>query len=272
MNSVYACTIAGSDSSGGAGIQVDLKTFTALGTWGLSVVTALTAQSPSAVRGVEPVSPSMITAQLFALLEVFPIGAFKTGMLGTAEACRAVANAVPADVPLVVDPVMIATSGGRLLDEEAVGALVDRLLPRATLVTPNLVEAGILTGRPVRTLDEMRRATEDLRALGATAILMKGGHAMGTEAVDLLVDAEGARTYSGPRYPFEVHGSGCCLSAAIAGGLAQGLGLRDAVALGKHVVSGAIAFSVIAPDGRRMANPRSERPPVCGCFPPPGSP
>lgn len=272
MNAVYACTIAGSDPSGGAGIQVDLRTFAAMGAWGLSVVTALTAQSPSAVRGIEPVSPPMITAQCEALLEAFPIGAFKTGMLGTAAACRAVASAIPPDLPLVVDPVMVATSGGRLLDEDAIGVLVDRLLPRATLITPNLVEAAVLTGKPVRTLEGMQQAGEDLRALGAAAVLVKGGHGSGPEAVDLLVDGEGCWPFAAPRFPFEVHGSGCCLSAAITGGLAQGRTLRDAVALGKTIVSGAIAASIRAPDGRRMANPRPQHPPVCGCFPPPGSP
>lgn len=272
MNVVYACTIAGSDPSGGAGIQVDLRTFSAQGVWGLSVVTALTAQSPSAVWGIEPVSPPMITAQCEALLEAFPIGAFKTGMLGTAAACRAVVDAVPVGTPLVVDPVMIATSGGRLLEEDALDSMVERLLPRATLLVPNLAEAGVLTGRPVRRLEEMREAGEALRALGAEAVLVKGGHASGPEAVDLLVDSEGVWPFSGPRFPFEVHGSGCCLSAAIAGGLAQGLSLRGAVALGKNIVSGAIAASIMAPDGRRMANPRPVHPPVCGCFPPPGSP
>ncbi|HQJ86995.1 MAG TPA: bifunctional hydroxymethylpyrimidine kinase/phosphomethylpyrimidine kinase [Methanoregulaceae archaeon] len=272
MKVVYACTIAGSDPSGGAGIQVDLRTLASLGIWGLSVITALTAQSPSAVRRVEPVPPPMIASQCEALLEAFPIGAFKTGMLGTAAACRAVADLLPGDIPLVIDPVMVATSGGRLLDEDAVEAMIEHLLPRATLLVPNLDEAEVLTGRPVRDLQEMREVGEALRALGAGAVLVKGGHAAGPEAVDLLVDGAGAHPFSAPRLPFEVHGSGCCLSAAIAGGLALGLPLREAVALGKNVVSGAIAASIPAPDGRRMANPRPVHSPPCGCFPPPGSP
>lgn len=272
MTVAYACTIAGSDPSGGAGIQVDLRTFAALGIWGLSVVTALTAQSPSAVRAVEPVSPRMITAQFETLLEAFPIGAAKTGMLDTADACTAVADALPRRLPLVVDPVMAATSGGRLLEADAVAVLMDRLLPRATLLTPNLAEAAALTGRPVRTLEEMRLAADALRSLGAGAVLVKGGHAEGPEAVDLLVDGEGAVPFSARRLPYDVHGSGCCLSAAITARLAQGASLRDAVWFGKVVVSAAIAGAVTAPDGRRMANPRPVPPPVCGCFPPPGAP
>jgi len=272
MTVVYAATIAGSDPSGGAGVQVDLRTFAAAGTWGLSVITALTAQTPSAVRAVEPVSSRMIASQWEALLEAFPIGAAKTGMLATADACRAVADAVPPDLPLVVDPVMVATSGGRLLEESAIEALTTRLLPRATLLTPNLAEAEALTGGPVRTIEEMLRAAEALRSLGAGAVLVKGGHAEGEKAVDLLVDAEGAMPFSARRLPFDVHGSGCCLSAAITARLAQGASLRDAVGFGKFVVSAAIAGAVTAPDGRRMANPRPVQPQVCGCFPPPGAP
>jgi hydroxymethylpyrimidine/phosphomethylpyrimidine kinase len=272
MTVVYALTCAGSDPSGGAGVQVDLRTFAALETWGLSAITALTAQTPSAVRAAVPVDPALVTAQLEALLEAFPVGAAKTGMLATAAVCTAVADALPDDLPLVVDPVMAATSGGRLLDPDAVSVLVERLLPRAALLTPNLGEAAALVGRPVRTIDEMREAAELLRGLGAAAVLVKGGHGAGPEAVDLLVDDDGAFPFVGPRYPWDTHGSGCCLSAAIAARLAQGADLRTAVRDGKAVVTAAIAGAVRAPDGRRMANPRARWAPPCGVFPPPGGP
>ncbi len=272
MTVAYVLTCAGSDPSGGAGIQVDLRTFAALGAWGLSAITALTAQTPAAVRAAAPVEPALVTAQIEALIEAFPVGAAKTGMLSTAAICNAVANALPDDLPLVVDPVMAATSGGRLLDADAVGVLIGRLLPRAALVTPNLEEAEVLTGIPVRTINEMRDAAGLLRGLGARAVLVKGGHGTGPEAVDLLVDDDGALPLGGPRYPYEVHGSGCCLSAAIAARLAQGADLRTAVRDGKAVVTAAIAGAVRAPDGRRMANPRFPWAPPCGIFPPPGAP
>ena len=272
MTVAYALTCAGSDPSGGAGIQVDLRTFAALDAWGLSAITALTAQSPAAVRAVAPVDPVMVTAQLAALFEAFPVGAAKTGMLATAAVCTAVADALPVDLPLVVDPVMAATSGGRLLDPDAVAVLIERLLPRAALVTPNLGEASALVGRPVRTIAEMEEAAGRLRDLGARAVLVKGGHGEGPEAVDLLVDDDGPLAFGAPRYPWDVHGSGCCLSAAITARLAQGADLRTAVRDGKAVVTAAIAGAVRAPDGRRMANPRSRGAPPCGTFPPPGAP
>ena len=171
MTVAYALTCAGSDPSGGAGIQVDLRTFAALDVWGLSAITALTAQTPAAVRAAAPVDPGTVAAQLEALLEAFPVGAAKTGMLATAAVCTAVADALPDDLPLVVDPVMVATSGGRLLDPAAVSVLVERLLPRAALLTPNLGEAAALVGRPVRTIKEMRVAADLLRGLGARAVL-----------------------------------------------------------------------------------------------------
>jgi hydroxymethylpyrimidine/phosphomethylpyrimidine kinase len=214
----------------------------------------------------------MVAAQIEALLEAFPVGAAKTGMLATARVCTAVADALPDDLPLVVDPVMAATSGGRLLDPAAVAVLIERLMPRAALLTPNLGEAAALVDRPVRTIDEMREAAELLRDLGARAVLVKGGHGEGAEAIDLLVDDDGVFPFVGPRFPWDVHGSGCCLSAAIAARLAQGADLRTAVRDGKVVVTAAIADAVRAPDGRRMANPQARRAPPCGFFPPPGAP
>jgi hydroxymethylpyrimidine/phosphomethylpyrimidine kinase len=272
MTVAYALTCAGSDPSGGAGIQVDLRTFAALGVWGLSAITALTAQTPTAVRATAPVKPSMVAAQLEAVFEVFPVGAAKTGMLATGAICTAVADALPSGLPLVVDPVMVATSGGRLLDADAVGVLVERLLPRATLLTPNLEEAAALAGIRVRTFDEMREAAGRLRDLGASAVLVKGGHGAGPEAIDLLVDDDGSLPLAGPRFPYDVHGSGCCLSAAITARLAKGADLRTAVLEGKAVVTAAIAGGVTAPGGRRMANPQALPSPPCGAFPPPGAP
>lgn len=265
MEVAYALTCAGSDPSGGAGIQVDLRTFAALGTWGLSAVTALTAQSPSRVRTVVPVDPALLASQVEVLLEAFPVGAVKTGMLGSAAVAGAIADSLPPGIPLVVDPVMTATSGGRLTDPQAVAVMLDRLVPRAALLTPNLPEAAILSGRPVRTLDEMREAAEALMALGARAVLVKGGHARGDEVVDLLVDERGALPLSAPRFPYDVHGSGCCLSAAVAAGLARGWSLRQAVQNGKAVVTVAIAGAIVAPDGRRMANPQPPNRAPAGC-------
>lgn len=272
MTVAYALTCAGSDPSGGAGIQVDLRTFASLDAWGLSAITALTAQTPAAVRAAAPVAPALVAAQIASLVDAFPVGAAKTGMLANAEVCAAVADALPEGFPLVIDPVMVATSGGRLLDPDALHVLVERLLPRAVLVTPNLGEAAALAGMPVRTFDEMREAAERLRDGGVRAVLVKGGHGEGPEAVDLLVDDDGVLPLVSPRYPYEVHGSGCCLSAAITARLAQGAELRVAVRDGKAVVTAAIAGAVTAPDGRRMANPRPRCLPPCGTFPPPGAP
>jgi hydroxymethylpyrimidine/phosphomethylpyrimidine kinase len=272
MTVAYALTCAGSDPSGGAGIQVDLRTFAALDAWGLSAITALTVQTPTAIRAAAPVDPPLVAAQIQALLEAFPVGAAKTGMLANAAICAAVADSLPDDLLLVVDPVMVATSGGRLLDPDALGVMVERLLPRAALVTPNLGEASALAGVPVRSFDEMREAAERLLDLGARAVLVTGGHGGGPEAIDLLVDDDGALPLAGPRYPYDVHGSGCCLSAAIAARLAQGADLRAAVRDGKALVTAAIAGAVTAPDGRRMANPRSPWSRPCGTFPPPGAP
>jgi hydroxymethylpyrimidine/phosphomethylpyrimidine kinase len=271
MNVFYACTIAGSDPSGGAGVQADLRSFASLGVWGLSAIAALTAQSPAAVRAVCPVDPEMLRAQLETILDAFPVGAAKTGMLGTASAIGTVADTLSPDIPLVIDPVMCATSGARLIEEDAVSVMVERLLPRASLVTPNLAEAESLTGVRIEDLDGMREAAHKLRTFGARAVLVKGGHAAGRDAVDLLVDPDGEMSFSTRRYPYEVHGSGCCLSAAITAAIARGMPLRDAVGCGKAVVSAAIANAVSAPDGRRMANPPPPGPGVCGHFPPPGA-
>jgi hydroxymethylpyrimidine/phosphomethylpyrimidine kinase len=233
-----ALTIAGSDSGGGAGIQADLKTFAALGVYGTSAITALTAQNTLGVQGVLHVAPDFVAAQIASVLADFDVGAVKTGMLGTSEAIEAVAVALqgrPA-LPLVLDPVMVATSGDPLIDDGAVATLARVLIPRASLITPNIPEAARLTGRPAaRSEEEMCQQARLLLALGPGAVLVKGGHGSGQEAVDVLIDASGFTRFARRRVPtLNTHGTGCTLSAAIAAGLANGLELADAVAAGKE--------------------------------------
>ncbi len=226
-----ALTIAGSDSGGGAGIQADLKTFHQFGLFGTSAIVAVTAQNTLGVRAVHPVPVAVVAAQLAALAEDLPPKALKTGMLATAELVRLVADAIR-DYrwgPLVVDPVMVATSGDRLLDERAEAEVRARLLPLAAVATPNLPEAGRLTGLPVEDPDGMARAGRALVAAGARAALVKGGHLPGDEVVDLLVTAAGVRRFTRPRVPTNsTHGTGCTLSAALAAGLALGRSLEAA--------------------------------------------
>ena len=223
-----ALTVAGSDSGGGAGIQADLKSFAAVGVHGCSVVTCVTAQNTVGVRSIFPLPVREIRAQLDAVLSDIPVHAAKTGMLYSAEIVRAVADRLPPKVPLVVDPVMVATVGASLHADGLRGALLDRLLPRATLVTPNLHEASELAGFPVETVDDMRRAAKAIRGAGAKAVLVKGGHLKG-ELVDLLYDGRTAE-FRSPRFDKDLHGSGCSLASSIAAYLALGRPLRRAVA------------------------------------------
>ena len=226
-----ALTIAGSDSGGGAGIQADLKTFAAHGVYGVSALTAVTAQNTVAVTGVQEVETSLVRAQVAAVCDDFPVAAAKTGMLSSAAIIGAVAEAA-ADCrfPLVVDPVMVAKTGDRLLRPDAVEALRDELLPRATLLTPNLPEASDLTGRPVEDEAGMRDAADRLLRLGATAVLVKGGHLAGAELVDYYTDGVSERLFRASRIETRAtHGTGCTLSAAVAAGIARGRALREAV-------------------------------------------
>lgn len=239
-----ALTIAGSDSGGGAGIQADLKTFSALGAYGASVLTGLTAQNTLGVTRVEAISPAMVAAQMAAVFGDIAVGAVKTGMLASAAVTEAVAEGLAGrGLPLVVDPVMVAKSGDTLLPDDAVEALRARLLPRATLLTPNLPEAARLLGTTVAA-DEADMAAQG-RALieaGAGAVLMKGGHRPGADCVDLLVTAEDVRRFSAPRITTKnTHGTGCTLSAAIAARLAAGRGMAEAVAEAHRYLQGAIA-------------------------------
>lgn len=227
-----ALTIAGSDSGGGAGIQADLKTFAAWECYGTSVIVAVTAQDTLGVHAVHPIPAAIITAQLNAVGDDLPPDAFKTGMLATRELVDLVADAIGRGAwpHYVLDPVMVATSGDRLLDGDAVDAVRDRLLPLATIVTPNLDEAELLTGLTVRDPDSMLRAGEALLALGAHAALIKGGHLESDILVDLLVTPDGVERFTRQRLVTRAtHGTGCTLSAAITAGLALGMPLADAV-------------------------------------------
>lgn len=239
-----ALTIAGSDSSGGAGIQADLKTFAALGVYGASAITALTAQNTQGVDAVLVVPPDFVARQIKVVARDLDVRAVKIGMLATGEIIEAVAEQLKAlgNVPIVLDPVMIAASGDVLLDEEAIETLRTALLPRATLITPNLPEAAkLLDGSEAKNESEMRAQAEALRGLGASAVLIKGGHADGPEAVDILVDREGELRLAAPRVATEnTHGTGCTLSSAIAAELAKGASLREAVSRAKCYVTAAL--------------------------------
>jgi hydroxymethylpyrimidine/phosphomethylpyrimidine kinase len=239
-----ALTIAGSDSGGGAGIQADLKTFQQFGVFGTSVIVALTAQNTRQVRAVESVPENMVTEQLTALAEDLPPAALKTGMLAEAALVRLVARAIRENGwgPLVVDPVMVASSGTRLLSTEAEEVVREDLLPLAALVTPNLDEAAILTGRVVHDAPTMERAGSTLLRFGAGAALIKGGHLSGPVLTDILVTPSGIRRFTRPRIDTaSVHGTGCTLSAAITAGLALGRPLERAVEDGLDFVHRAIA-------------------------------
>jgi hydroxymethylpyrimidine/phosphomethylpyrimidine kinase len=235
-----ALTIAGSDSSGGAGIQADLKTFSAFGVYGASVITALTAQNTRGVQGIEPVPARFVAAQLDSVLSDLDVRAIKTGMLADAEIVETAARklrAVPR-LALVVDPVMVATSGDALLRPDAIGALKSALAPLASIITPNLEEAAVLlgTGR-AETEAQMREQAHALLALGCRAVLVKGGHGTGAQAVDVLADAAGCETFASPRIDTpHTHGTGCTLSAGIVALLAQGVALADAVRRAKAFV------------------------------------
>lgn len=244
MTTPIALTIAGSDSGGGAGIQADLKTFSALGAYGASVITAVTAQNTRAVTAVAAISPEIIRAQIAAVFADLPPQAVKTGMLGDSQAICAIADSLAAAAPpfLVIDPVMVAKSGDKLLVDEAIAALRTRLIPLASLITPNLPEAAALLGRPVTTRADMPQAAAGLLALGCQAVLLKGGHLAEGVSDDFLLTADGATWFTAARYPTRnTHGSGCTLSAAITAGLAKGLPLDAAVQKAKDYISAAIA-------------------------------
>ncbi len=236
-------TIAGSDNSCGAGAQADLKTITALGGYAQTAITCVVAEVPGRVEAIQPMKPAIVAAQIRLSLEAFPVAAAKTGMLFSRGIIQAVAEALAAvpTLPLVVDPVMVASSGDPLLEPTARAAYAKRLFPRASLVTPNLDELRILSGLPCRNLDEMEEAGKDLVERHGCAFLLKGGH-LGTRlATDILVTATGSERFSAPfRRGFATHGTGCTYAAAIATGLAHGMSLSGAVGRAKRYVTAAI--------------------------------
>ncbi len=240
-----ALTIAGSDSSGGAGIQADLKTFAAYGVYGCSVLTALTAQNTTGVQGVHPIPPAFVSAQLESVFCDLDVGAVKTGMLANAEIITAICVALDArrTPHTVVDPVMVATSGDPLLESDAESAMKNEMVPRATLITPNLPEAARLLGsNRADSLAGMEEQAQALKALGAGAVLLKGGHAIAEDATDVFYDGKTMQHFSGPWVDSKnTHGTGCTLSAAIAAGLSQGLDLVAAIDKAKRFTNEAIA-------------------------------
>ena len=255
-----ALTIAGSDSGGGAGIQADLKVFFALGCHGTSAVTALTAQNTVGVSGVFDVPATFVVEQIEAVVSDLGVDAAKTGMLATAEIVRTVAGAVRAHNidRLVVDPVSISKHGDRLMADDALDAYRDELFPLATVITPNLHEAGAFLGRDLTTLDDAKEAARELASFGSRAVLVKGGHLEDRpgEAVDVLFMDGDATLISGPRYDTEdTHGTGCALSAAIAARLGLGDELEDAVRYAKDFVSGAIDRGLRVGKGYGPVNP-----------------
>ena len=246
MTSYYrALTIAGSDSGGGAGIQADLKTFSALGCFGMSAITALTAQNTRVVTGIFPAPPEFIGEQIDAVMEDIGTNAVKIGMLHSPEVIETVAAKLAQwDCPnVVLDPVMISKSGDKLLRDDAVNALKQTLLPLATVITPNLPEASVLLGREIETKDQMEGAARDLAKLGAKNVLLKGGHLTTDESCDLLYIQEDDRLveFPGVRIPTEnSHGTGCTLSSAICAHLARGIDLERAVTGAKAYITGAL--------------------------------
>jgi hydroxymethylpyrimidine/phosphomethylpyrimidine kinase len=241
-----ALTIAGSDSGGGAGIQADLKTFAAFGVHGASAVACLTAQNPKRVLGIETCSPKMLRQQIEAVFEEFLPAAAKTGMLFSAENIRVVAKFFKRrKCPLVVDPVLVSTSGARLLEPNALKNFQEKLLPLATLVTPNLSEAEILSGQKISSVEEMREAARKLQARFGGAVLVKGGHLKNSrEAADIFFDGKTELLLSAPFVTdVRTHGTGCTYSAAICAALALGHDLPRAVEIGKHFVTSAISRS-----------------------------
>jgi hydroxymethylpyrimidine/phosphomethylpyrimidine kinase len=253
----HALTIAGSDSGGGAGIQADLKTFAAFGVYGTSAITAVTAQNTLGVTTAAALSADLVTAQIEAIAGDIRIDATKIGMLATAAIVEAVASAIEElDLPLVVlDPVMVSSSGERLLDDDGIRALRVELLPRARVVTPNLPEAEVLSGCRIATADDRRRAAERIHEFGAAAVVITGGHGEGADVVDLLFDGASFTELKTPRAAtgsHGLHGTGCAFASALAAGLALGEPLPIAAGRAQRYVAGAIAHSIAIGQGARV--------------------
>ena len=264
LKNAVALTVAGSDSGGGAGIQADIKTFSALGVFATSVVTAVTAQNLEGVSAIQALKPEVVEAQLRAVLEGYPVRAIKTGMLFRRNIVAAVA-AVLGDyprIPIVIDPVFAATSGSRLIQHGAIRVLSRRLFPMAAVVTPNIPEAEYFLGGKLRTVDDLRQAGEALFRRFGVPFLMKGGHlpVPEDEAVDLLVDGEGVKAFESKRVVgVDSHGSGCTFSAAIAAYLARGRSLRVAVAGAKSFIAASLRRPHYLRPGKRVIDHFSRR-------------
>jgi hydroxymethylpyrimidine/phosphomethylpyrimidine kinase len=257
MTMAIALTIAGSDSGGGAGIQADLKTFAAFGVYGVSVLTAITAQNTRGVRAVQEIDVDVVAAQLEAVAEDFPVAGLKTGMLSSAAIIQTVVRGILRYRlgPLVVDPVMVAKSGDRLLREDAVEALRRELLPLAFVATPNIPEAEVLAGRSIRSLDDRIAAARLILACGVRAVVIKGGHGDEDPIVDLLVDNTGVTAFEAPRIPTTSdHGTGCTFSAAITAALAEGDDLPGAVRRARDYLSLALASAPALGQGHGPLN------------------
>jgi hydroxymethylpyrimidine/phosphomethylpyrimidine kinase len=246
-----ALSIAGSDNSAGAGAQADLKTMSALGVYGVTAITCVVAEVPGKVTAIQPIEPRIVTEQIRLLFEAFPVGAIKTGMLYSREIIAAVCDALEEQfkiqnselkIPVVVDPVMVATSGDLLLQPDAIALYRERLIPLATLITPNLDEAQALLGYPITDLDTMRRAGSELYSQFGVNILLKGGHLRGAVATDFLIEGGVVSEYSAPFVQgVSTHGTGCTYSAAVAAGLAKGLSLTAAMSEAKSFVTRAVS-------------------------------
>lgn len=245
-NIPVALTIAGSDSGGGAGIQADIKTFSSLGVFGTSAITCVTAQNPDEVRSIEKVSPQLVVDQIKAVCDSFPVAAAKTGMLYSADIIHVVAQEdVREGIPvLVVDPVMVAASGARLLQGDAIEALCNELLPQARIVTPNLHEAEILCGHAIASIEDLKSAAREIGDKYDVACVAKGGHLVGDEVVDVLYDEGEEHIFTSPRLPIkQTHGAGCAFSAALTAWLAQGKLITESVALAIDYVQSAMRKS-----------------------------
>jgi hydroxymethylpyrimidine/phosphomethylpyrimidine kinase len=258
-----ALTIAGSDSGGGAGIQADLKTFAAFGIHGTSVITAVTAQNVDAIRAIHHLPADIVTAQMDAVFEGYDVAAVKIGMLGQRPALDAVAAGLRKRQPrfVVLDPVLVATSGARLLAKDDLGAVLEQLVPLAHLVTPNLMEAAAMTGEAIAVDDaDLLRQAQAIRRMGAGAVLIKGGHGTGPESIDLLVHDGDVVRFARPRiHMTRTHGTGCTLSSAITAGVANGQALTAAIEEAKKYVTGLIAASQHTADIVDVATTRSRR-------------
>ena len=242
-----ALTIAGSDSSGGAGIQADLKTFQALGVYGMSAITAVTVQNTQKVFAIQQIEPRIVHDQIVCLFEDMPVDAVKIGMVSSVELIDAIARALNAvrRPPVVLDPVMISKSGYALLEPQARQALVAKLFPLAEVVTPNIHEAEALLGDTITSIEDMQRAAASIRRLGAAKVVVKGGHLAGDEAVDILYDGLTFHRLAAARLQTtNTHGTGCTFSSAIAAGLAKGEAFYEAVYKAKHYITGAISHAL----------------------------